>query len=133
MSESETTTTPMVFAGDAQSDTKIDNSTVENVSPVRTDAVTAGNEHSVHGRVCADQKFRRVVVPVASIILGETFGRELDQDYVSMLAAIVERYGLRHPITVTADLRLLAGHPWLAAVQRFGSPMVEVVMVEVAP
>ncbi len=81
----------------------------------------------------AGPSLRRAIVPVASIRVEDSFGRELDDAYIGKLAAIVTRYGLRHPITVTPDLTLLAGHPWLAAVQRLGHRMVEVVIVEVTP
>lgn len=76
-------------------------------------------------------QFHRAIVPVDSITVEETFGRELDDAYVTTLATIVERYGLRDSITATPDLRLLSGQRWLAAVQRLGRPEVEVVIVEV--
>jgi hypothetical protein len=76
---------------------------------------------------------RRAIVPVDSIIVGETFGRELEDAYVCILAAVVERYQLRDPITVTPNRRLLAGHRWLAAVKKLGWTAVEVIILEVAP
>jgi hypothetical protein len=80
--------------------------------------------------LAAAPKFRRAVVPVDSIIVEETFGREFDDPYVATLAAIVERYGLRDAITVSPDLKLRAGDRLLAAVKRLGWERVEVVIVE---
>jgi hypothetical protein len=81
--------------------------------------------------VVGNRKFRRAVVPVASIVVEDTFGRELDDAYVATLAAIVDRYEeLRHPIVLTSDMRLLSGHRWLAAVNRLGRQQVEVLIAE---
>jgi hypothetical protein len=76
------------------------------------------------------QTVRRAVVPVDSVVVEETFGREFDDLYVHMLAGFVERYGLRDSITVTPGLKLLAGDRWLTAVKRLGWEWVEVVIVE---
>ncbi len=76
---------------------------------------------------------RRALVPVDSIIVEETYGREFDDEYIATLAAFLERNWLWVRITVSPDLTLLSGHRWLAAVQRLGHRMVEVVIVEVTP
>jgi hypothetical protein len=76
---------------------------------------------------------RRAVVEVDSIVVEETFGRELDDGYVDMLARLVDRYPVPLSISVTPDLRLLAGQRWLAAAKKLGWPTVEVVIVEASP
>jgi hypothetical protein len=109
------------------------------VAPAAIDAVSSAalERKSEPSRgnagLAAAPKFQRAVVPLDSIAVGETFGRELDDAHVGMLAGIVERYGMRDPITVTPDLRLLAGHRWLTAVKKLGWPTVEVVIVEASP
>jgi hypothetical protein len=93
----------------------------------------SGVDDEFGARNAAAPKFRRAIVPVDSIIDEDTFGREVNDPHVATLAVIVERYGLRQPITVTPSLKLLAGQRWLAAVKRLGWQNVEVVIDEVAP
>ena len=82
--------------------------------------------------VAAAPKFRRAIVPVHSINVGETFGRELDDEHVQTLAEIIEHFGNRYPPIVGEDMVLLAGHEQLLAVQRLGHRMVEVI-IEMMP
>jgi hypothetical protein len=136
MSVLETTTTPGVtlVTIDAQATAEIGKSPVENVTAVSADAITAGREHRGHGQARGQAKFRRAVVPVGSIVVGETYGRTFDDGFLDLLAAVVEHdRGLRHPITVTKELDVLAGHRWFAAVQRLGWNEVEVVIIEEEP
>jgi hypothetical protein len=77
-------------------------------------------------------QFRRATVPVDSIIVEETFGRELDDEHVQTLAEIIEHFGNRYPPIVGEDMVLLAGHEQLLAVQRLGHRMVEVI-IEMMP
>jgi hypothetical protein len=85
-----------------------------------------------HGRIAAAPRFRRAIVPVDSIIVEETLGRELDDEHVQTLAEIIEHFGNRYPPTVSEDMRLLTGQPQLAAVQRLGRRTVEVI-IEMTP
>jgi hypothetical protein len=136
MSVLEPTSTPGVTLAtvDAQATLETGNSQVENVTAVGTDAVTGGGEQRGHGQARGQAKFRRAVVPVSSIAVGETYGRLFDDDFVDLLAAVLEHdRGLRHPITVTKELEVLAGHQWFAAVQRLGWKEVEVVIIEEEP
>jgi hypothetical protein len=119
---------------DAQARLEIGNSPVKDVTAVGTDAVTGGGEQRGHGQARGQTKFRRAVVPVDSMVVGETYGRIFDDDFVDLLAAVLEHdQGLRHTITVTKELEVLAGHQWFAAVQRLGWNEVEVVIIEEEP
>ena len=93
-----------------------------------TSASTNPNEPRDAADLGANPKFRRAIVPVDSIVIEETFGRELDDEHVQALAEIIEHYGNRYPPIVSEGMELLAGHPQLAAVQRLGHRMMEVVI-----
>ncbi len=73
--------------------------------------------------------FQRQIVPVASIKVDVGFDEKMSHQSVEMLAAIVARYGLRDPITITVDGRLVAGARWFAAVKKLCWENVEVVIV----
>jgi predicted P-loop ATPase len=92
----------------------------------------SGMDDEFGARNAAAPKFRRAVVPVDSITVEETFGRELDDEHVQILAEIIEHFGNRYPPVVSEDMRLLTGHPQLAAMQRLGHRMVEVT-IEMTP
>ena len=80
----------------------------------------------------AAPKFRRALVPVDSIIVKETFGREIDDQHIEMLAEIIGHFGNRYPPIVSEDMVLLAGHEQFLAVQHLGHAMVEVI-IEMTP
>jgi hypothetical protein len=73
--------------------------------------------------------FVRRSVSVTSILVREGFDQDIITSNIDMLAEIVRQYGLRDPITITADGRLVAGAHWLAAVRKLGWSTVEVVVV----
>jgi ParB-like chromosome segregation protein Spo0J len=74
--------------------------------------------------------FVRRSVPVTSILVREGFDQDFITSYIDMLAEIVREYGLRDPITITADGRLIAGARWFAAVRKLGWETVEVAVVK---
>jgi ParB family transcriptional regulator, chromosome partitioning protein len=74
--------------------------------------------------------FARKLVRVDAITVGEGFERDLRLTNIDMLAAIVQRYGLRDPITITNEHELVAGARWLAAVKKLGWEIVEVAIVD---
>jgi hypothetical protein len=95
-------------------------------------SVPNGMDDGFGARDAAAPKFRRAIVPVDSIIVRETFGRELDDEHIQMLAEIIEHFGNRYPPIVSEDMILLAGHEQFLAVQRLGHGMVEVI-IEMTP
>jgi ParB-like chromosome segregation protein Spo0J len=83
-----------------------------------------------YGKGRPPSPFERRAVPVTSILVREGFDQDFSTPYVEMLAAIVRKYGLRDPITITADGRLVAGARWLAVVKELNWDTVEVAIVE---
>jgi ParB-like chromosome segregation protein Spo0J len=73
--------------------------------------------------------FKRLIVSVASIIVDADFDQKTSRASIDMLAAIVAKYGLRDPITITVEGRLVAGARWFAAIKKLGWETVEVVVV----
>lgn len=91
-----------------------------------------GMDGGFGARDAAAPKFRRATVPVDSIIVEETFGREPDDKHIQILAEIIEHFGNRYPPIVSEDMILLAGHEQFVAVQRLGHSVVEVI-IEMTP
>jgi hypothetical protein len=85
-----------------------------------SDTATPGkhDSHEIASRI------RRAVVDVDSIKVVETFGRELDDEYVGTRATIVQ-LGFQGRITLAPDYTLLAGYRWLAAAKKLGWSRVE--------
>jgi ParB-like chromosome segregation protein Spo0J len=80
---------------------------------------------SINGQI----PFARNVIPVASIRVAPGDNNSFSENYINLLAAIVAKHGLMHPITVNVDGELLAGGHWLAAVKRLRWETVEVLVV----
>jgi hypothetical protein len=104
-------------------------STVESATDAVAELVEAGQIRRLDEERPA-RLFSRAFVRVDSLGLGETFGRRLEDACVGRLAAILQRYPQWSRITVTRDLRVLAGHLWVAAAQRLGLAEVEVTIIE---
>jgi ParB-like chromosome segregation protein Spo0J len=75
--------------------------------------------------------FARKVMPVGLIGVATEVDQSFSEKYINLLAAIVAKNGLMHPITINVDGRLLAGGHWLAAVKKLGWETVEVIVVSV--
>jgi hypothetical protein len=71
------------------------------------------------------QLFRRTVA-VADVKVGSAQLDLLDMTAVKLLAKIMARYGQRYPITVTADLELIAGAKSFVAALVLGWKSVDV-------
>jgi hypothetical protein len=94
---------------------------------VTNDAAAVDVRDSATGRL--PSPFERRSVPVTSILVPEGFDQDFITSYIDMLTEIIRQYGLRDPITITADGRLVAGARWLAAVRKLEWDTVEVAIV----
>lgn len=71
--------------------------------------------------------FRRTVA-VADIEIDPSY--PVDAIRVELCAEMIKRYGLRHPITVTSESKLVGGVDWFAAAQALGLKQIEAWVLE---
>lgn len=89
--------------------------------------------NTAHFSATSSHAIQRRMVPISDVKVDPSLMRQINQSLVEKLAKMIAAFGLRHPITVTTDLQLVAGAKWFAAARMLGWVNVEVVVVENEP
>ena len=94
------------------------------------DQMSAGSSKAGTKTASAANSFSRRSVPVSAINIDPLLIQEMDQKQLGELAAVIAAFGLRDPITLTADFKLLAGAKLFAVAQRLGWTTIDAVVVD---